>query len=86
MVQKVYAVERALIQLKRPLKPKAWSHDDALKAHIGKKIAVSFNGGGEAEYVLLEADRYAFNLFEPITQSVVTVYKHAITAYRLLAE
>lgn len=86
MVQKVYAFERRVIKAKPP-KPKAWSHDDELKAHIGRPIDILISfAGSQRRYMLLQADRYVLVLFDEVEKSTVTVYKHAITGYRLVTE
>lgn len=89
MAQKYYAVERQrTLTLKpnpKPQKSKAWSHDDDLQAHKGQKIRVDFIAGGDLIFdELLEADRFALKVRHD--QSVVTLYKHAITGYSFPTE
>jgi len=74
----------------KPPKPKAWSHDDELKAHKGRLITLFFFAG-ELEFVtgvLVDSDRFSVKLAVHLgdaTQSVLTVfYKHVITSYQLL--
>lgn len=91
-MQKFYAVERQreVIRAKpKPAKPKAWSHDDELQAHKGKRLAIVDTDYQRSEAILLEADRFVLKLSFDLpdgSQSVMTVYKHALASYQLLQE
>lgn len=89
MVQKFYGVERQKIitlAKPKPKAPKSWSHEDELQAHKGKRIIVVNGDGDDAEFTLLEADRFTLKIYHEVTQSTLTVYKHAIRGYSLITE
>lgn len=71
----------------KPMKMRPWSHQNELKEHIGKKIAVMSVEGDEYEGVLVNADAYTIQIrhVQDIKSEVTDVFfKHAIGAYRLL--
>lgn len=62
-------------------KPKAWSHQDDLKALKGQRVALTLVNGNIFAGVLLDADQFTIKLLADDTQSVVTYYKHILASF-----
>jgi hypothetical protein len=71
-------------KLGMPKKEKPWSHQDDLKALIGKNIAIEFISlrGQFDTYFLVAADAYAVKIVNPKDKSVLTYFKHQIAGYK----
>ena len=64
-------------------KPKAWSHQDELKAGRGKKITLTHVSGETVVGKLLEADQFTIKVLHVVGngQSALTYFKHDLCGY-----
>lgn len=66
----------------RPNKPKAWSHQDDLKALVGQIIKIQLPGGATMLGKLENADAYTLKLsFPDKDQSTLIYFKSALLAF-----
>lgn len=66
----------------RPIKPKAWSHQDDLKALVGQAIKIQLPSGATMIGKLESADAYTLKLsFPQQDQSALTYFKSALLAF-----
>ena len=70
---------------RRPFKPKPWTHQDDLKAMIGKKITLVFFSGEarrQRDGVLEAADQFTLKLSGVDgNKSTQTYFKHALFSF-----
>lgn len=71
---------------RQPFKAKAWSHQDDLKAAIGKDIAISFSAEDKERYRLLGADQFTLKVGDPsgVNKSALTFFKGNLLGYEIL--
>jgi hypothetical protein len=67
---------------RQPMKPRAWSHQDDLKAGIGRQITVMFAGGGNRTGKLIAADQFTIKLAGN-GQSALTYCKGNLLGYEI---
>lgn len=65
----------------KPFKPKAWTHQDDLRAQCGKGIFIRFMNGVGIEGTLISADQFTLKIMVNSSKSVVTYFKHAVESY-----
>ena len=65
------------------MKPKAWNHQDDLKAGVGRPIYIVHRDGTKAWGDLAAADQFTLKLIHdaPEGKSAVTYFKHDLAAY-----
>lgn len=75
-----FSVERK--SERRPFKPKAWSHQDELKAAVGKVVVLRLVDQADPVIgTLMAADAFALSIRVGNSQSTRTYYKHALVSY-----
>lgn len=67
-------------RLRKPLKPRAWNHQQELRELTDKMVTVEFRTGATLTGKLLAADQFTLKIeFSPGKAS--TVFKHALNRY-----
>ena len=67
--------------LRQPMKPKAWNHQDELKAAVGREITLFF-GDTSRRGKLLGADQFTIKVSFNY-QSAMTYFKGNLASYRI---
>jgi hypothetical protein len=67
---------------RQPMKPRAWNHQDDLKAAVGRQITVHF-GATTRTGTLIAADQFTIKVAQE-SQSALTYFKGNLTGYEIL--